>query len=168
MSNPAEANRTALDRLKSAIKAKRLADESLAQMELSIANLESNYLRETSGTGNIIKGFENYLKPTAAQLQRRNHPVVNDDDRLFSGSSTTYELSMQLLQNKADEEARRAEQKQAALEAREAALAASGHEPVTGGQKKRKREREESVATGDGESVRPSGNRKKNRGGDDD
>ena len=34
--------------------------------------------------------------------------------------------------------------------------------------KKRKREREESVATGDGESVRPSGNRKKNRGGDDD
>jgi hypothetical protein len=62
----------------------------------------------------------------------------------------------------------RAEQKQAALEAREAALAASGHEPVTGGQKKRKREREESVATGDGESVRPSGNRKKNRGGDDD
>lgn len=26
-----------------------------AQMELSIANLESNYLRETSGTGNIIK-----------------------------------------------------------------------------------------------------------------
>jgi hypothetical protein len=81
MSTPAEANRTALDRLKSAIKAKRLADESLvrsnsileftsraiidgslacysifqAQMELSIANLESNYLRETSATGNIIK-----------------------------------------------------------------------------------------------------------------
>jgi hypothetical protein len=31
MSNPAEANRTALDRLKSAIKAKRLADESLVR-----------------------------------------------------------------------------------------------------------------------------------------
>ena len=61
----------------------------------------------------------------------------------------------------------RAEQKQAALEAQQAALAASGHETGTT-QKKRKREREESVATGDGESVRPAGNRKKNRVVDDD
>jgi hypothetical protein len=35
MSNPAEANRTALDRLKSAIKAKRLADESLVRIKLA-------------------------------------------------------------------------------------------------------------------------------------
>jgi hypothetical protein len=61
---------------------------------------------------------------------------------------------------------RRAEAKQAAIEAQKEAMAAASQDAVP--PKKRKREREESVATGDGESVRPSGNRKKNRGGDDD
>jgi hypothetical protein len=61
---------------------------------------------------------------------------------------------------------RRAEAKQAAIEAQKEAMAAANQDSVP--PKKRKREREESVATGDGESVRPSGNRKKNRGGDDD
>jgi hypothetical protein len=88
---------------------------SQANIESSISAYEGSYLLETSASGNIIKvspridcnltlgpprahrntfglqGFENYLKPTAAQLQRRNQPVVNDDDRLFSGSSVTYE-----------------------------------------------------------------------------
>ena len=59
-----------------------------AQVELQIYNLEATYLTETAAHsgGNIIQGFENYLKN---QTSGRRKYEVHDHDRVFSNSSLT-------------------------------------------------------------------------------
>lgn len=61
-----------------------------AQVELQIYNLEATYLTETAAHsgGNIIQGFENYLKNQGAG--RRKYEV-HDYDRVFSNSSLTFQ-----------------------------------------------------------------------------
>lgn len=53
-------------------------------------HLEAAYLTETTTNsgGNIITGFENYLKNQG--IGRRKFEVT-DSDRMFSASSTTYQ-----------------------------------------------------------------------------
>jgi len=59
-------------------------------------HLEASYLTETTTNsgGNIITGFENYLKNQG--IGRRKFEVT-DSDRMFSASSTTYQRSLELM-----------------------------------------------------------------------
>ncbi|KAJ9609829.1 hypothetical protein H2200_006158 [Cladophialophora chaetospira] len=80
------------------------AHKKKASVEDQIYNQESRYLEETSAAGNIVKGFDSYIKSSAAQgggagtisgsavgigLGRRK-AAVNDSDRVFSRSSVSY------------------------------------------------------------------------------
>jgi chromatin modification-related protein EAF6 len=66
------------------------------RLEDEILKAETTYLEETS-TGNIIKGFDNYIKGTtttaaaggAGTATRRKAPI-SDADRIFSRSSTSF------------------------------------------------------------------------------
>ena len=60
------------------------------QVEVQLYHLEASYLTETTTNsgGNIITGFENYLKNQG--IGRRKFEVT-DGDRMFSASSTTYQ-----------------------------------------------------------------------------
>ncbi|EIN12717.1 NuA4-domain-containing protein [Punctularia strigosozonata HHB-11173 SS5] len=73
-----------------ALTKKRQLDKQLAATELGIYNLEGNYLAEAlrDGGGNIIHGFENYLKN---QNTARRKTELSDADRFFSNSSVTYQ-----------------------------------------------------------------------------
>jgi len=61
-----------------------------AQVEVQLYHLEASYLTETTTNsgGNIITGFENYLKN---QGTGRRKFEVTDSERMFSASSTTYQ-----------------------------------------------------------------------------
>jgi len=86
----------AKDELAKMLLKKRAADRQLAQIELSIYNLETTYLTDTASTGNIIHGFDGYLKPTQGAAARRKHDI-GDGDRLFSSSSGTWSKSLDLV-----------------------------------------------------------------------
>jgi chromatin modification-related protein EAF6 len=70
--------------LRDMIQRKRGLDKTLAVYEENIAKCEITYLEDTQN-GNIVKGFDNYIKGTAAR--RRNN--ISDMDRIFSHSSLT-------------------------------------------------------------------------------
>ncbi|TEB22757.1 NuA4-domain-containing protein [Coprinellus micaceus] len=81
--------------LMQALPKKRLVDKQLAQIEAQIYALEGNYLTETAAHsgGNIIQGFEGYLKN---QTATRKKYEVGEQDRIFSNSSLTYQKSLDL------------------------------------------------------------------------
>ncbi|KAI5786458.1 histone acetyltransferase subunit NuA4-domain-containing protein [Peziza echinospora] len=70
--------------LREMLQRKKVLDRNLSVLEDQIAKLESSYLEDTPN-GNIIRGFDNYIKGTAAR--RRN--AISDSDRVFSLSSAT-------------------------------------------------------------------------------
>ncbi|TFK20420.1 NuA4-domain-containing protein [Coprinopsis marcescibilis] len=74
---------------------KRAIDKQLALIEFQIYNLEASYLTETAAHsgGNIIQGFEGYLKN---QTATRKKYEVSDQDRVFSNSSLTYPKSLDI------------------------------------------------------------------------
>ncbi|KAL9113476.1 MAG: hypothetical protein Q9227_002517 [Pyrenula ochraceoflavens] len=93
--------------LRESLAKKKLLDKNLANIEESIYNLESKYLEETGGAGNIIKGFDNYIKGATVSTAGANassgtisgsalggagrkKTVVMDQDRVFSRSSALY------------------------------------------------------------------------------
>ncbi|KAJ7175960.1 NuA4-domain-containing protein [Mycena filopes] len=80
---------------------KRAIDKQLAEIEFQIHDLEKQYLTETAAHngGNIINGFDGYLKNTNAS--RRKYDVA-DSERLFSNSSLTYPKSLELLRDDVD------------------------------------------------------------------
>ncbi|KAK7469343.1 chromatin modification-related protein eaf6 [Stygiomarasmius scandens] len=91
--------------LTTALPKKRAMDKKLAHLEAQIFNLEQTYLTETTAHsgGNLIQGFENYLKN---QTTGRRRIEAAEQDRIFSNSSLTYQKSLDLL---AEEEGTTAE-----------------------------------------------------------
>lgn len=60
-----------------------------AQVEDGIAQKESTYLESTPG-GNIITGFDNYMKTTSGAAAQRRKTGPLDQNRVFSRSSISY------------------------------------------------------------------------------
>ncbi|KAI4651710.1 uncharacterized protein J4E79_009191 [Alternaria viburni] len=82
--------------LRESLNKKRIIDNSLLQLEDNILRVETQYLEETSA-GNIIKGFDNYIKGAAttttaggAGTATRRKAPISDADRIFSRSSTSF------------------------------------------------------------------------------
>ncbi|KAJ5884879.1 hypothetical protein N7495_009389 [Penicillium taxi] len=88
--------------LRDTITRKRLMDKSMAQLEDQISRFEQSYLEETTA-GNIIRGFDNYIKGSAngsslgasglslgSGVGGRRKAQVTDSDRVFSHSSASY------------------------------------------------------------------------------
>lgn len=69
-------------------------DSFQAQIEEQLYQAETRYLEDTSGMGNVIRGFENYIKNSAAGPSGggagRRKTIVNDADRIFSRSSASF------------------------------------------------------------------------------
>lgn len=83
--------------LTEALAKKRNLDKQLIHCEVQLYEVEAQYLLDTSvgsgGGGNIIQGFEGYLKNTALSKRRTE---ISDGDRMFSNSSSTYAKSLEL------------------------------------------------------------------------
>ncbi|KAJ5801252.1 uncharacterized protein N7518_003320 [Penicillium psychrosexuale] len=89
--------------LRDTLQKKRLMDKSMAQLEDQIFRFEQSYLEETTA-GNIIKGFDNYIKGSAngsslgaaglglgsSMAGSRRKAQVTESDRVFSRSSASY------------------------------------------------------------------------------
>lgn len=84
-----EAYAKAKQELIEALSRKRALDKQLMQCEIQIYNFEATYLTETAtaGGGNIIHGFDGYLK---SQGMNKRRTELSDSDRMFSNSSSTY------------------------------------------------------------------------------
>lgn len=83
--------------LRESLQKKRIVDRNLSSLEESIYKLETAYLEETGAIGNIIKGFENYVKASSASATAAGGPTaarrkggINDADRPFSRSSASF------------------------------------------------------------------------------
>ncbi|CAO1628479.1 unnamed protein product [Parajaminaea phylloscopi] len=90
--------------LDGALTKKRSIDRTLSDLEAQIWLFEGSYFQSTAASGgNIVKGFDNYLKATqttgrvavAAQLAIENGEIP-PEDRVFSASSLTYQRSLEL------------------------------------------------------------------------
>lgn len=66
----------------------RELEKQLAQLETDIFTKETSYLSDPTFYGNIIKGFDSFNKSSQTVSRRRNY--LNDNDRIFSLSSSTY------------------------------------------------------------------------------
>lgn len=76
-------------RVRELIEKRRLLEKRLAQVEDGIAQKESTYLESTPG-GNIIAGFDNYMKATSGAAAQRRKTGPLDQNRVFSRSSISY------------------------------------------------------------------------------
>ncbi|PSK60135.1 chromatin modification-related protein EAF6 [Elsinoe australis] len=81
--------------LRGTLAKKRALDEQLAALEENIYKLETNYLEDTSGAGNIVRGFDNWVKGVVVGNDRRGddrktRARVREEDRIFSNSSMTW------------------------------------------------------------------------------
>ncbi len=93
--------------LRTGLANKRLIDRSLIDLESQIYLFEGSYLQSTSTSGgNIVKGFESYLKNASTSTARGNAAAAEIplEDRIFSLSSATYAKSLELKANEAFEE----------------------------------------------------------------
>ncbi|KAK0515601.1 hypothetical protein JMJ35_001635 [Cladonia borealis] len=86
--------------LRDTLQKKRALDKQLSQLEDEIYRYEGNYLEETVA-GNIIKGFDNYIKGSTTAggasatgggggTSTRRKGQVMDADRIFSRSSVSF------------------------------------------------------------------------------
>ncbi|PWN19631.1 NuA4-domain-containing protein, partial [Microstroma glucosiphilum] len=95
----AQARYTALKaQIQETLRKKRNIDRTLSDLESQIWLFEGSYFTSTAASGgNIVKGFENYLKggPAGASSGASADAVANED-RVFSASSLTYQRSLEL------------------------------------------------------------------------
>jgi hypothetical protein len=87
--------------LRGTLDKKRKLDDQLATLEDQIFKLEGQYLEETSNSGNIVRGFDGWVKGVSvggrgADDRRRGR--VRDEDRVFSHSSVGW-MKVSLLQH---------------------------------------------------------------------
>ncbi|MCJ1478493.1 hypothetical protein MMC13_007173 [Lambiella insularis] len=85
--------------LRETLQKKRLLDKNMAALEEQIYRFEASYLEDTSA-GNIIKGFDNYIKgssttgttnnTTGGGTSTRRKGTFMDHDRVFSRSSVSF------------------------------------------------------------------------------
>ncbi|MCJ1446227.1 MAG: hypothetical protein MMC23_006732 [Stictis urceolatum] len=84
--------------LRETLSKKRLVDKHMAQLEEQIHRIETSYLEETPA-GNIIKGFDNYIKGSSISTisggagggtSTRRKGAIADQDRVFSRSSASF------------------------------------------------------------------------------
>jgi hypothetical protein len=82
--------------LKSTLVKKRQLDEQLQAIEDNIYKMESSYLEETNGAGNIVRGFDGWVKGVVvggdkkSVDDRKARVRVRDEDRIFSRSSMSW------------------------------------------------------------------------------
>jgi chromatin modification-related protein EAF6 len=79
--------------LRQTLDKKRKLDEQLAAIEDNIYKLEGQYLEETASSGNIVRGFDGWVK--GVQIGRggaddRRRGRVREEDRVFSRSSVSW------------------------------------------------------------------------------
>ncbi|KAI2640544.1 NuA4-domain-containing protein [Hypomontagnella submonticulosa] len=67
---------------------RKQTERQLAQVEQSIIDLEAKYLSNTR-SGNIVKGFDNYIKGTSSAAQRKQGEL-KEEDHIWSRSSISY------------------------------------------------------------------------------
>ncbi|KAK9463655.1 histone acetyltransferase subunit NuA4-domain-containing protein [Lipomyces oligophaga] len=71
---------------------KRILEKNLGILEEQLYKYEGAYLEDTPN-GNIIKGFDNYLKASSSSSQSsslKRRATYTELDRLFSSSSVSY------------------------------------------------------------------------------
>ena len=90
--------------LKENLDKKRQIDHTLTDLESQIYLYEGSYLNTTAASGgNVIRGFDAYLKPTTTGTGTRTSSSIGpSDERLFSNSSTTYQRSLALKANETE------------------------------------------------------------------
>ncbi|KAF3056318.1 Chromatin modification-related protein eaf6 [Daldinia childiae] len=74
--------------LKELLGKRKQQERQLSQLEQSIVDLEAKYLSNTR-IGNIVKGFDNYIKGTSSAAQRKQGEL-KDEDYIWSRSSISY------------------------------------------------------------------------------
>lgn len=74
--------------LRQILEKKRKLDEQLAAVEDSIFKAEGSYLEETANSGNIVRGFDGWVKGVQVRGgDERRRGRVREEDRVFSRSS---------------------------------------------------------------------------------
>lgn len=78
--------------LRTTLEKKRLLDAQLAKIEDDIHKAEGAYLEETSSSGNIVRGFDGWVKGVNIGAGGRNgddrrRGRIREEDRVFSRSS---------------------------------------------------------------------------------
>ncbi|OTB08816.1 hypothetical protein M426DRAFT_316841 [Hypoxylon sp. CI-4A] len=74
--------------LKELLQKRKIHDRQLSQLEQNIVDLETKYLSNTR-VGNIVKGFDNYIKGTSSAAQRKQNEL-KEEDYIWSRSSISY------------------------------------------------------------------------------
>ncbi|KAI0889937.1 NuA4-domain-containing protein [Annulohypoxylon maeteangense] len=74
--------------LKELLTKRKQQDRQLAQLEQNIVDLEAKYLSNTR-FGNIVKGFDNYIKGTSSAAQRKQGEL-KEEDYIWSRSSISH------------------------------------------------------------------------------
>ncbi|CAG8714279.1 24067_t:CDS:2 [Racocetra persica] len=80
--------------LKDLLVRKKQVDKSLKTIEKHIWNFEGSYLEETHSGGNLIRGFDGYLR---AANDKKKRSEITREERLFSLSSATSEKAVGLV-----------------------------------------------------------------------
>ncbi|KAI8725059.1 Chromatin modification-related protein EAF6 [Fusarium sp. LHS14.1] len=76
-------------RVRDLVEKRRLLERRLTQVEDGIAQKETAYLDSTP-SGNIITGFDNYMKGTSGAAAQRRKAGTMEQNRVFSRSSISY------------------------------------------------------------------------------
>lgn len=93
MEKPTEVQISSAEReLHELIERKKQIERNLINLEVQIYNYETLYLEETSQCGNLLRGLDGYL---GGRSERRKGPV-QEDERVFSSSSATYQKALNI------------------------------------------------------------------------